>query len=163
LPSGMGFTLGLYYYYSDRAHAFDGLAIYRTEGLTLTGDGEPERIRVAHTATTFGSVLRVPPLVGRWFAEADGVPNATPVAVLSHALWMRRYGGRADVLGRPVMLEGVATHVVGVMPPAFAFPAPQVDAWLAEPITRTTGFGLWNYHAVARLRDGVTLAHARDE
>src|SRR2546425_7929880 len=49
LPSGMGITLGLYYQYADRARTLDGVAIYRTDEVTLTGDGEPERIRVAST------------------------------------------------------------------------------------------------------------------
>src|SRR5207249_7232510 len=52
LPSGVGMTVGLYYQYSDRARKLDGVAIYRTDELTLTGAGEPERIRVTSATTT---------------------------------------------------------------------------------------------------------------
>ena len=51
MPSGIGMTPGLYYHYSDRARTLDGVALYRTDDLTLTGDGEPERIRVARATT----------------------------------------------------------------------------------------------------------------
>ena len=131
--------------------------------LTLTGDGEPERIRVARGTTTLASVLRVSPALGRWFTEAEGVPGASQVAVLSHGLWMRRYGGDAGILGRPVVLGGVPTEVIGVMPASFAFPDPRVDVWIADPITRTTGFGIFTHTGVARLRDGATVEDARAE
>src|SRR5439155_19633012 len=54
-------------------------------------------------------------------------------------------------------------EVIGVMPASFAFPDPRVDIWIAEPMTRSMGFGIWLYNGVARLRDGVTLADARTE
>jgi predicted permease len=163
LPSGMGLTLGLYHHYSDRARTLDGVALYRGDDLTLTGDGVPERIRIARVTTTLASVMRVPPALGRWFTEKEGLPGASEVAVVSHRLWVRRYGGNTGILGRPVMLDGVPTEVVGVMPVSYAFPDSQVDVWIAEPVARSMGFGLWNYKAVARLRDGATLAHARSE
>ena len=163
VPSGMGMTLGLYYQYSDRSRTLTGVALYRTDDVTLTGDGEPERIRTARGTTTLASVLRVSPALGRWFTEAEGVPGASQVAVLSHGLWRRRYGGDAGILGRPIVLGGVPTAVIGVMPASFAFPDPRVDVWIADPITRTTGFGIFTHTGVARLRDGATIEDARAE
>src|ERR1700687_3132677 len=93
LPGGMGMTLGLYYHYSDRSRTLDGVALYWADDLTLTGRGDPERIRVTRATPSLASVLRVSPALGRWFTEAEGVPGASPVAVLSRGLWMRRYGG----------------------------------------------------------------------
>src|SRR6185436_13321084 len=123
----------------------------------------PERVRCAHATPTLGAVLRTPPAIGRWFTDAEGRPGASPVAVLSHALWTRRYDANAGILGRPVMLGGVAMEIVGVMPASYAFPDPRVDVWIAEPLARSMGFGLWNYTGVARLRGGTTLADARAE
>jgi predicted permease len=162
LPANMGITLGLYYYYSDRARTLDGVALYRTDDLTLTGDGA-ERVRCARATPTLAAVLQTPPAIGRWFTEEDGRPGAPPVAVLTHALWARRYDANPGILGRPVMLGGVATEIVGVMPASFAFPDPRVGVWVAEPLARSMGFGLWNYTGVARLRGGATLADARAE
>jgi len=72
LPSGMGMTRGFYYQYSERARTLDGLALYDTENLTLTGEGDPERIRVTRVTTTFAPVMHVWPTLGRWFREEEG-------------------------------------------------------------------------------------------
>jgi putative ABC transport system permease protein len=163
LPSGLGMTRGLYYQYLDRARTLDGIALYAVDDLTLTGDGDPERIRAARATTTLAAVMRVWPSLGRWFRDEEGLPGASRVAVLSHGVWVRRYGRDPAILGRQVILAGVPTEVIGVMPPSYAFPEPRVDVWLAEPITRSMGFGIWTFKGVARLRGGVTVADARAE
>ncbi len=163
LGTGFGITAGLYLHYVDRARSLDSAAVYRTFDATATGDGEPERIRVARSTPSLVSVLRVPPAVGRWFTEQEGVPGSAPVAVLSHRLWMRRFKGDPAVLGRPIVLNNNAVQVVGVMPVSFGFPDSRVDVWVAAPIARANGFGLWEYKGIARLRDGATLETARTE
>jgi putative ABC transport system permease protein len=163
LPSGMGMTRGLYYQYLNRAHTLDGVALYTTDAVTLTGNGDPERIRVTRVTTTLAPVMRVWPVLGRWFTDAESVLGAPRVAVLSYGLWAGRFGRDPGILGRPVTLAGVPTEVIGVMPASFAFPDPRIDAWIPEPIARSMGFGIWTYRGVARLRDGVTVADARAE
>jgi putative ABC transport system permease protein len=163
MPAALGNTSGLYFQYADRARTLDGVALYRIDDMTLTGDRDPERIRVARTTASLAPVLRVWPASGRWFTEKEGVPGASPVAVLSHGMWMRRYDSNARVIGRSVTLGGIATEVIGIMPASYAFPDPRVDMWIAETLTRETGFGLWNYSGVARLREGASLANARAE
>jgi putative ABC transport system permease protein len=160
LSSGLGLSEGIYYQYIDRARTLEHLALYTTSEATLTGHGEPERIRVTAATPSLGSVLRVSPALGRWFSEAEGEPGAAHVAVLSHGLWQRRYGGDAGIVGRSIILYGVSTTVIGVMPPGFGFPA-SVDAWTPTPLARSTGFGIFTYNGIARLREGVTLAAAR--
>jgi putative ABC transport system permease protein len=161
LPTGLGVTRGLYYQYADRSQTLAGIALYNTDDMTLTGDGEPIRIRIARTSPSLASVLRVSPLLGRWFTDAEGKPGGGSVAVLSYGLWLRRYGGDRGIVGHSLVLAGVSRDVVGVMPASFAFPDPGIDAWLAEPIDRAMGFGIWTYNAVGRLRDGATLSQAR--
>ena len=163
LPSGMGMTRGLYYQYTERARTLDGVALYATDDVTLTGEGDPERIRVTHVTSTFAPVMRVQPAVGRWFSEDEGRPGAPSLAVLSHGLWLRRFGGDPSIVGRPVILAGTPAEVIGVMPPSFTFPDPRVDVWLGEPIARSMGFGIWLYKGVARVREGVTIAEVRTE
>mgnify|MGYP006171941657 CR=1 FL=1 len=68
-------------------------------------------------------VLGVEPVLGRTFTASEDLPDAEGVAVLSHALWQRRFGGSPTVLGRRITLGGVPRTVVGVMPPGFALPA----------------------------------------
>jgi putative ABC transport system permease protein len=108
-------------------------------------------------------VLRAAPVAGRWFTREEGTPGAAQTAVLSDRLWLRRFGRNPQVIGQAVLLGGVATHVVGVMPASFAFPDPRIDAWIAEPLAVSQGFGLWNYRAVARLNEGRTVEEARSE
>jgi predicted permease len=153
-----------YYEYLDRARTLEGLAFYRGPGeVTLTGAGDPERIRSIAATPSLLSVLRVAPAHGRWFTESEGVPGAAPVAVLSHGLWQRRYGQDPRVLGSVVTLDGVATTVVGIMPASFAFPDPRVDAWIPVPLTRATANDAYQFAGVARLRRDATIESVRME
>jgi putative ABC transport system permease protein len=154
-------TSRLYYEYLDRAHTLDALALYRSEERTLTGLGTPERIRVSLTTPSLASVLRVIPATGRWFTEEEGAPGALPVAVISHGLWTRRFGQDATVLGRLLTLDGVATTVVGVMRPSYAFPDSGVEAWIPMRLTRASASDAYSIPGVGRLRDGATLADVR--
>ena len=164
VPSGIDMTVGLYHQYQDRARTLDGVAIYRTEERTLAGDGDPERIRVTRATPTLAAVLKVQPALGRWFTDAEDAPNGPQVAVLSHGLWMRRFGGDPGILGRSVILEGAAANVIGVMPALFAFPDARVEAWLSDQVSRASGFGLpFNWNGVARLGDEATIVGARTE
>jgi putative ABC transport system permease protein len=161
MASGLGMTSGLYSQYRDQAHTLEDLAVYRNEDVNLTGAGVPERLRVTRVTTSLASVLRVSPAQGRWFDTREGEPGGPPSVVISHDLWLRRFGGDAGVIGRALTLNGVSTTMVGVMPAGFGFPDPAVDAWLPEPVNRTMGLGIFNYQGIARIRDGVMLDGVR--
>ena len=89
---------------------------------TLTANGEPEGLVGARVLPNAFDVLGIPPLVGRTFRTGDDVPGASQVVLLGHGLWQRRYGGKPDVIGQRIMLDGTAHEVVGVMPPRPRFP-----------------------------------------
>ena len=163
MASGIAMSPGLFFHYQDRARTLLGTAIYQTDEQTLTGEAQPERVRVSHVTTNLASVLRVWPAQGRWFSDAEGLPGARPVAVLSHGLWVRRYGADPNIVGRPLTLNGVPADVIGVMPASFAFPDARVEVLVPELLTRAMGFGTFNHYSVARLRDRLTLADARAE
>jgi putative ABC transport system permease protein len=163
IPAEFGITPGLYYQYSERSRTLERVAIYQTDDATLTGDGEPERIHVVRATASLLSVMRVPPALGRWFTEADGVPGAAHVAIVSHGLWVRRYSHESGILGRSVLVGGIPIRIIGVMPASFAFPDTRVDMWTPAQLTRAMGFGLWSYQAVARLRDRATITDVRNE
>jgi putative ABC transport system permease protein len=166
IRSGVSLTLQLYYQYLDRARTLEGLAVYRADERTLTGQGVPERVRVVRTTASLAPVLRVSPEQGRWFTEQEGAPGASPVAVLSHGFWARRYGQDPRVLGRLVTLDSVPTSVVGVMPPSFAFPDPRVDIWIPDAVSRavaSSNAGVYDFAGVGRLRRGATIEDARTE
>ena len=156
---------GLYFHYADRARTLAALALYRPSEMTITGHGVPERLPIGYTTPSLASVLRVAPARGRWFTSTEAEPGAPRVALLSHGVWQRRYGGDPNIVGKFITLGGVATQVVGIMPPSFAFPhsAVRVEVWLPDQLSRAAGFGIFTHFGVARLRDGVTVDDARAE
>jgi putative ABC transport system permease protein len=109
-------------------------------------------------------LLRVSPVLGRDFTAADAVPGAPAVAILADDYWRARFAADPAVLGRVLRINGVATTVVGVMPPAFAFPQYQ-QLWLPLGAASAPGGrdarAFW--FAVGRLADGATIDGARVE
>jgi putative ABC transport system permease protein len=154
---------GVYYHYLDRVRTLESIALYRREERTITGAGEPERVTAIVATPSLGTVLQVRPSRGRWFSDADGTPGAPAVAVLSHGLWMRRYGGRPEVVGETVTLSGRPTQIVGVMPRGFAFPSPETAIWIAQQLSRPDTVGPFNDAAIARRRAGVGDEDVRRE
>ena len=158
VPSGFNsMSWQLYHYLVDHARTLDGVAVYNTGAVTLTGRGNPERIQVSRATPSLAPVMRVAPERGRWFTEEEGAPGVAPVAIVSHPLWMRRYGGDPSLLARPVLLNGVPTQVVGIMPPSYAFPDARVDVWTAQPLQRAMVWDTFEYDGVARVRGSRRL------
>jgi len=164
IPSGItSMAWQLYFQLLDQARTLEGVAVYNSSPMTLTGRGEPQQILVTHATPSLASVLRVSPALGRWFTESEGVTGAASVAVLSHGLWMRQFGGDRSVVGRSITLDGEPTEVVGVMPATFNFPDARSEVWTAAQSTRATASFLFNLFGVARLREGATVETARTE
>jgi len=145
IPSFESMPIGMYFQYADRAQTLAAVGTYRSDELTLTGVGDPVRIRVAWVTPSLSEILRVSPGLGRWFTEREGTPGAPQVAVVSHGLWVRQYGGDPTVVGQSVRLSGVPTEIIGVMPASYAFPDPRTDVWLPDQITRAGGFGIYTH------------------
>ena len=83
---------------------------------------QAERIDLAQTHADFFDVFGVTPQHGRLFIPDDEQAGHAPVAVLSHALWQRRFGGRPSLIGKPITLDGKNYTVIGVAPPGFQYP-----------------------------------------
>jgi len=161
IPAGFNsMTAREFFFYADHARTMDSLAVYRWEDRTFTGE-TAERIRIARTTPSLATVLRTAPEVGAWLPQAQR-RGAAPTAVLSHGLWYRRYGADPGVVGRTVVLNGVATTVVGVMPASFAFPDAAVEMWINEPFPDGIDDD-YSFTGVARLRDGASLDEFRAE
>lgn len=80
----------------------------------------PERLQATRVGTPFFALVKTPPALGRPFQPEDGRPGAAPVVILSHRLWQTSFGGRPDILGTRLRLDGEMAEVVGVMPPGFS-------------------------------------------
>jgi putative ABC transport system permease protein len=149
----------------DTAGVFAGMAAYDGFSAAVSGDGEPERLRVVSASGAFFDVLGQPAAEGRALAPADDRPGAPCVAVLTHALRQRRFG-TAGVIGAPLVLDGRPCEVVGVLPERFEFPLQsRAEVWINgdRGIPRSFPFpgditAVRDSHllyVVARLRDGV--------
>ena len=112
----------------DQNSTLQDFAAFTTSGLSLTGDGDPERLPGVRVSGTFFNVMGVPALLGRTLVPEEDEPGNDGVVVLGHGLWLRRFGGDADVVGTEIILNGRGRTVVGVMPPAFRFPE-NAQAW----------------------------------
>jgi len=145
-----------------RQEVFDDVALYQRESFTLGGAGEPERVQGAAVTPGLFRVLGVTPALGRDFSEAEAVPSATPVVVLGHGLWQRRFGDDS-VVGRTVVLNGQSMTIVGVMPPSFDFPG-NADLWLPLAVDpKEYPRDRYSFDAVAALKPGVDLVTARTD
>jgi predicted permease len=163
LTEGLGFTSGLIYHISRHQHTMTAMGAFSTGAVTVTGDGDPERVRRAVVTPPLGEVLGVPSERGRWFLEGDGAPGGPAVVVLSHALWSRRYGSDPAIVGRSILIDDTPTEVVGVMPPSFRFPDNEVRLWLPLHLDADAALGGFWLQAVGRMRDGVTPTDVRSE
>ena len=153
-----------YVLYRKHNRVFEDLGIYWEGSATLTGGEAPERVGAAGLTASALTVLRVPPILGRSFQEADERPGAERVALLSHGLWRRRFDGDPQAIGRTLRVDGETRRVVGVMPEGFRFPSAEAELWL--PMTLDLArleAGNFNYAAVARMRPGVPPARAARE
>jgi predicted permease len=164
MASGMNsMAWQLYFHLADHARTLQHVAVYDSDAGTLTGGGIPERLQIARATPSLASVLGVQPAIGRWFVEQEGVTGAAPVAVLSHGLWVRRFGADRSIVGRSISFDGVPTEVVGVMPATFNFPDSRTDLWLAAQSTRANASFLFSLTGVARLQNEATVESARTE
>ena len=103
-----------------RGHPFDGALAWAESLLTIGEEAEPAYAQ--WVSGDFFQTLGVRAFVGRTFTPSDDVAGggpAGPVAVISHSLWKRRFGGASDVIGRSLLVERVAVTVVGVAPAGF--------------------------------------------
>jgi len=162
-PEGLGFTPGLVNHISQHQHTMAAVGAYSSDAVTVTGDGDPERMRRTLATPSLGEVLRVPPERGRWFLEGDGELGGPPVVVLSHALWSRRYGSDPAIVGRTILIDNTPTEVVGVMPPSFRFPDDEVRLWLPLHLDERSALGGFWLQAVGRMRVGVTPSEVKSE
>jgi putative ABC transport system permease protein len=141
-------------------------AAWRTASQTLTGIGEPTRVRAQLVSAEFFPLLGVRPWLGRVVTPDDDRPHMPPVAVVSYEFWQQRLSGNRGAIGRTIQLDDRPVQVIGVMPPRFRFIFQDTDLWTAWQLDRqqqwreTAGRFM---NVVGRLRPGTTLMGARAE
>jgi putative ABC transport system permease protein len=148
---------------------FDRMSAIGTVGfVTLTGGGDAERLNATRVSAGFFETLRVEPALGRGFRPDEDIPNGPRITVIADGIWRRRFGADARILGRTVLLDAVPHTVIGILPPSFRHPEPdlqrepdvyQLFQWEAGQVSRSGRY----IRAIGRLREGRTLSEARAE
>src|SRR6185436_7754829 len=150
----------------ERNRSFESLGMTGPARLNLLLSGQPYEITGTQASADVFNALGTRPALGRTFTPAEDLEGNDDVVIISDEFWRSRLGGAASVLGTTLNLNGRLRNVVGVMPPGFTIEGRQADfyityGWTAEGMRATQGRG--NSHAIARLRDGVSIEQASDD
>jgi putative ABC transport system permease protein len=152
--------------WAERARSFEALGAFRTDSLNLTGQGQPERVRVAMVSAPFLDLLGLKPFIGRGFTADEDRRGGPLVVMLGASYWKERFGGDPGVLGQTFVMNGLAYTVVGVAPTDIAVARGikafvPIGGWREELFwDRSVGMGM---RVVGRLRDSVAIDTARAE
>ncbi len=147
----------------DATSEWASVAAHAPTQATVRRSGEASRVVPAERVTGgLFDVLRVPAARGRTLRAEDGLPGAARVVVLSDGLWRDGFGADASLVGRTITVDGEAREVVGIMPPAFAFPDEHARLWLPVTMDAMARDHERNHYLslVARLSSGVDLEAA---
>jgi putative ABC transport system permease protein len=158
------------------ATSFEQLAAFQSNPADLSDGGDPERVGGVNVSANLLPLLGVQPLLGRQLSAEEEQPGRDRVAIISYALWQRRFGGDAEILGKTITVNRTPRMIVGVMPESFHFPRAtemplvynlpeRADLW--TPLARDAKF--WEIRTqrglivIGRLKAGVTQAQAQTE
>jgi putative ABC transport system permease protein len=146
--------------------SFTDLTLNRRETYNFSpmGGGAPERVGGGRVTFNFLAVMGLKPLMGRDFTEKDDVPGAAPVALISERLWKSKFGSSPNVLGKQVMVDGIAREIIGVLPDDLRFPrlaemwVPLAELRKEEGVLRRGNHP--GFSVLGRLKPGVTVKQA---
>ena len=145
---------------------------FSSADMTMNVGGQAEVVNGQVVSGNYYSALGVPAYIGRTITDADDNAGVTPVAVLSHAFWTKRFAKDASIVGKQVNINNVAFTVAGVTPPGFigtsdvgvSYDVTIPLAW--EPHVEgdrsyLSGAGIWWLRLMGRLQPGATMEQAR--
>ena len=151
--------------FREQSHSFESIAAWGTLPVNLYGAKSPERVEGIYVTTNFFRTLGVQPQLGRDF---DAANDPEDTVIISHALWLRQFGGDQNVIGKKITfgLQNAANAnvIVGVLPAETNFP-PRVDVFTLTEIKHEENDrgGSHNWRTIARLKPGVTIEQAQAE
>jgi len=160
-------------YWKDNNQSFESVAAFQNMDFNLTGQNEPELIYGARVSASFFPTLGVNSSLGRVFLPEED-HSGSPVVVLSHGLWQRRFGSDPDLIGKGLTLNDQSYTVIGIMPTDFRFSLewnmaglkfPNVELWVplalsSQEMASRSGHDLT---VIAKLKPGAKLEQAQSE
>jgi len=156
--------------FQRESKSFSGVGGFIESAYELTGAGAPFKAGAERVTSSLFPLLGIEPLLGRIFTQQED-ENASPVTVISYALWKERFHSDRNVLGTTIDLDRRPYTIIGVMPRSFEFPLDagrlsHRDLWVPmsfTPVEKKSEGDNFDYSAVARLKPGVTKPEAQQD
>jgi putative ABC transport system permease protein len=154
-----------------RSHSFESLSLFRDGGGAFVEQGQPEVLEGTRIGFDYFDTLGIKMKLGRNFREDEDHPQTRFEAILTHGLWLRRFGGDPSIVGRTIQLTGRSFAVVGVLPENFR-PFVRSDQSVMPEIYTPLGYdlaldmacrGCQHLQLIGRLKPGVSVEQARAE
>lgn len=150
----------------EAVRAFASVSLMSDGGLAvLRGSERSDVARAERVSHDFFTTVGVAPLIGRAFLPSDTLLDQPPTALISESLWRTRFGADPTVVGHDIVLDGVRYTLRGVIPAGMEYPE-RTDVWTILRLSSEEANehrSSLNFRAIARLRDGATLAQAEAE
>ena len=144
----------------DQNHSLQGIAQYYSTLESVYGGQQPTRAMVAHVSHDFFSVLRVQPLLGRFFSPEEQRFGAAPAALVRYGYWQQYLGGNRDLSSLRLTVGNHPVNVVGILPADFNFPDSS-ELWVPRELNeRLPSRTAHNWRVIARLSNDMSLAQA---
>jgi putative ABC transport system permease protein len=150
-----------YLIYREEGRVFQDIGLWNDSSVSVTGTGEPERVRALIVTDGTLSLLHVNPVLGRGFTADDDSPRTPERVLISHAYWQRKFGSDPAIIGKAVVVDGKPREIIGVLPAGFRFldrnPQLVLPFRFNRPDLHAANF---SYRGVARLKPGTTIEQA---
>jgi len=147
-----------YFTFRDEGQTFQDIGVWTIQPVSITGRAEPEQVQSLLVTHGTLEALAVQPALGRRFTTTEDSPTGPDTAILTYALWQRKFGGLPSVIGQTIQVSGKPREIIGVMPRDFRFLDRKPELILPLKFDRSkTTLGVFNYPGIARMKDGVTL------
>src|SRR5262245_50776956 len=151
----------LYFTYREDGRAFEDVAMWASDTVSVTGLAEPEEVPAVIVTDGLLPMLNVTPALGRIFTKQDDSPSSERTVILTAGYWRSRFGGDPSAIGRRIMLDGRPREIIGVLPDSFRFldlkPSVVLPMRLNRDEVRLGNFG---NVALGLLKPGITLEQA---
>lgn len=150
----------------DQTRSFSDMGIYLLGRGFISGEGEPEEVRMLCASANLMPMMGIKAQLGRFHMAQEDAVGADRVVVISNELWQRRYGSDVGVLGRIVTFNDIPYTIIGVLPEEISFEqfwsgVGLMSPMIIEPENMRRDFN--SYSAIGRLKPGVTLVQAQAE
>jgi putative ABC transport system permease protein len=144
---------------------FEQIAASFGRNYNLTSGGEPERLSGARVSANYFALVGVQPVIGRSFSPAEDQHGANRVAILSHGLWQRRFGGNEGIIGQTITLDREQHVIIGVMPPTLRLQANSAQIWIPLALSpgELSANGSHFLQVIGRLKPEATRETAEAE